>query len=150
MSTEVAAPAAAGYSFGPSEDQQLVREAIRQFADEQLMPGALERDKGKLFAREQWDAYRELGFAGMTVPEQYGGTPLDPISESIVIEELSRCDASFGVLVAVHSGLFGKTLMYWGSEEQKALWGPKLANGEVIGAYSLSEAGSGSDATAMS
>jgi butyryl-CoA dehydrogenase len=136
--------------FAHTSDQDLVRQTIRDFAEEQLLPGAMERDKHKTFAAEQWRAYSELGFAGMTVPEEYGGTPLDAISEAIVIEELSRCDASFGVLVAVHSGLFGNTLFNWGTEEQKQAWGPQLASGEVIGAYSLSEAGSGSDATAMS
>jgi butyryl-CoA dehydrogenase len=136
--------------FAHTEDQELVRQTVREFAEEQLGPGALERDKHKEFARVAWDAYRELGFAGMTIPEAYGGTPLDAISEAIVIEELSRVDASFGVLIAVHSGLFGSTLMNWGTEEQKAEWGPQLASGDVIGAYSLSEAGSGSDATAMS
>jgi alkylation response protein AidB-like acyl-CoA dehydrogenase len=86
----------------------------------------------------------------MTIGEAYGGTPLDGISEAIVIEELARCDASFSVLMAVHSGLTGKTLMNWGSEEQKHFVGPKMASGEWIAAYSLSEAGSGSDAAAMS
>jgi len=136
--------------FAHTEEQDLVRQTIREFAEEQLLPGALERDKNKQFAMEQWRAYSELGFTGMTVPEEYGGTPLDAVSEAIVIEELSRCDASFGVLVAVHSGLFGSTLMNWGTQAQKSEWGPKLASGEAIGAYSLSEAGSGSDATAMS
>jgi butyryl-CoA dehydrogenase len=136
--------------FAHTEEQELVRQTVRDFAETELTPGALERDKNKTFARQQWDAFRELGFAGMTIPEAYGGTPLDGISEAIVIEELSRCDASFGVLVAVHCGLFGNTLMNWGSEEIKQEWGPRLASGEAIGAYSLSEAGSGSDATAMS
>src|SRR4051812_2895157 len=97
-------------NFAHTEEQDLVRQTIRGFAEGQLLPGALERDKTKAFAAAQWRAYSELGFAGMTVPEQYGGTPLEAISEAIVIEELSRCDASFGVLVAVHSGLFGNTL----------------------------------------
>jgi acyl-CoA dehydrogenase len=135
--------------FGYTDEQQLVRDTVRQFAEEALLPGALYRDQHKQFAHEEWEQYRQLGFAGMTIGEKYGGTPLDAISEAIVIEELSRCDASFGVLVAVHSGLFSKTFMNWGSEQQKQEWGPSVASGELIGAYSLSEAGSGSDATAM-
>src|SRR5687768_6049444 len=115
--------------FAHTEEQDMVRQAIRDFAEEQLLPGAMQRDKTKTFAAEQWRAYSGLGFAGMTVPEEYGGTPLDAISEAIVIEELSRCDASFGVLVAVHSGLFGSTLMNWGTAQQKAEWGPRLATG---------------------
>jgi acyl-CoA dehydrogenase len=135
--------------FDYTAEQQLVRDTVRQFAEETLLPGALYRDQHKQFAQAEWEKFRELGFPGMTIGEKYGGTPLDAISEAIVIEELSRCDASFGVLVAVHSGLFSKTFMNWGSEHQKQEWGPSVASGEMIGAYSLSEANSGSDATAM-
>ena len=136
--------------FGYTEEQGMVRETVRDFAESELAPEALRRDKEKQFARPQWDKYCELGFAGMTVPEEYGGTELDSVSEAIVIEELSRVDASFGVLVAVHSGLTGKTLNNWATPEQKAKVLPKMASGEWIAAYSLSEAGSGSDAMAMS
>jgi acyl-CoA dehydrogenase len=137
-------------NFQHTQDQEMVRAAVRQFAEEVLLPGALHRDKTKQFAEEEWEQFSELGFPGMTIEERYGGTSLDSISEAIVIEELSRCDASFGVLMAVHCGLFSKTLMYWGNEDQKQEWGPDIASGKCIGAYSLSEAGSGSDATAMS
>jgi alkylation response protein AidB-like acyl-CoA dehydrogenase len=136
-------------NFGHTAEQQLVRETVREFAETVLAPGAMQRDKQKAFARAEWEKFSKLGFPGMTIGEKYGGSPLDSISESIVIEELSRVDASFGVLMAVHCGLFSKTLMYWGNEDQKQEWGPSIANGEAIGAYSLSEAGSGSDATAM-
>jgi len=136
--------------FAHTEEQDLVRQTVRDFAEAELLPGALERDKRKEFARAQWDKWCQLGFAGMSIGEAYGGSPLDSISDCIVIEELSRCDASFAVCMAVHAGLTGKTLMNWGSEEQKQLVGPKMASGEWIAAYSLSEAGSGSDAAAMS
>lgn len=135
--------------FGYTEEQILVRETIREFAENELMPGALQRDKDKQFAREQWDKFRELGFAGMTIPEEFGGVALDSVSEAIVIEELARCDASFAVLMAVHSGLTSKTLLNWGTQEQKQAVLPALATGEWIAAYSLSEANSGSDASAM-
>ncbi|MCC7477822.1 acyl-CoA dehydrogenase family protein [bacterium] len=136
--------------FAPTEEQEMVRQTVREFAETELLPGALERDKSKTFPKDKWAKWSELGFPGMTIDEAYGGTPLDGISDAIVIEELSRCDASFGVCMAVHSGLTGKTLMNWGSEEQKQLVGSKMASGEWIAAYSLSEAGSGSDAGAMS
>ncbi len=136
--------------FGYTEEQMMVRETVREFAESELAPEALKRDKEKLFARAQWEKYSELGFAGMTVADEYGGNELDSVSEAIVIEELSRVDASFGVLVAVHSGLTGKTLNNWATPEQKAQILPKMASGEWISAYSLSEAGSGSDAMAMS
>jgi len=86
----------------------------------------------------------------MTIEEEYGGTPLDAISEAIVIEELSRVDAAFGVMTAVHSGLTGSTMTTWGTPEQKQLVNPKMASGEWLAAYSLSEAGAGSDAAALS
>jgi acyl-CoA dehydrogenase len=135
--------------FQLTEEQQMVRDTIRDFAENELADGALQRDKEKQFAREQWEKFCELGFAGMTIGEDYGGTPLDPISECIVIEELSRVDAAFGVAVAVHSGLTGSTFMNWANEDQKKLVLPKMASGEWIAAYSLSEAGAGSDAAAL-
>ena len=85
----------------------------------------------------------------MTIPEQYGGQKLDDISEAIVIEELSRVDPSLGVMVAVHVGLCSMTIALSGNEAQKEKYLPKLASGEFLGAYSLSEAGSGTDAAAM-
>ena len=136
--------------FRHTDEQQMVRDTIREFAEAELVPDALKRDKEKLFAKEQWEKFAALGFSGMTIPEAYGGTPLDSISECIVIEELARCDASFSVLVAVHSGLTGSTIVNWATEEQKQFVLPKMASGEWIAAYSLSEAGSGSDAAAMS
>lgn len=136
--------------FELTDEQQMVRETVRDFAENELAPGALERDINKTFAMEQWKKFGELGFAGMTIEEEYDGTPLDAISEAIVIEELSRCDASFGVLVAVHSGLTGSTITNWATPEQKQLVCPKMASGEWIAAYSLSEAGAGSDAPALS
>jgi alkylation response protein AidB-like acyl-CoA dehydrogenase len=135
--------------FAYTDDQKMVRETVRQFAETELMPGALERDKNKTFARDAWNKWCKLGFAGMTIPEEYGGNPLDDISESIVIEELSRCDASFAVCMAVHAGLTGKTIVTWGSPEQKKKYLTKMASGEWLACYSLSEAGSGSDAASL-
>lgn len=136
--------------FKHTEEQQMIRETVREFAENELLPGALERDTNKLFATEQWKKFCDLGFAGMTIEDEYGGIKLDAISEAIVIEELSRCDASFGVLVAVHSGLTGSTITNWATPEQKQLVCPKMVSGEWIAAYCLSEAGAGSDATAIS
>ncbi len=138
--------------FAYTDEQQLVRDTVREFAEKELLPGALKRDKKKLFAREQWEKFSALGFAGMTIDEAYGGTPLDAVSECIVIEELSRCDASFGVLMAVHCGPHRLAMVTtWANDGAKAATSlPKMASGEWIAAYSLSEAGAGSDATAIS
>lgn len=136
--------------FDPSEENELIRGTVRRFAEEQLLPGALARDKEHRFADKQARSFAEMGFLGMTIPEEYGGTPLEDVSEAIVIEELSRCDASFGVFAAVHCGLVSKTIARWGTEEQKRRFLPGLASGELYGAYSLSEYGAGSDAAALS
>jgi alkylation response protein AidB-like acyl-CoA dehydrogenase len=136
-------------NFQPTEEQTLVREAIRQFAEERLRPTARARDKAQKPPLDEIRELARMGFLGMTIPEEYGGTPLDDVSEAIVIEELSRCDASAGVLVAVHCGLCSRTLVVWGTEAQKAKYLPRLAAGEAIGAYSLSEPNSGSDASAL-
>ena len=135
--------------FELTEEQRMIRETVREFAEKELMPGALERDINETQALDQWKQFCELGFAGMTIEEEYGGTPLDAISEAIVIEELSRCDAGFSVLVAVHSGLTGATMTTWGTEQKQNVV-PKMASGEWMAAYSLSEAGAGSDAASLS
>ena len=98
---------------------------------------------------DEFKEFAGLGFAGMTIPEKYGGQKLDDISEAIVIEELSRVDPSLGVMVAVHVGLCSMTIALNGTEDQKSKYLPKLASGEYLGAYSLSEASSGTDAAAM-
>ncbi len=136
--------------FELTEEQNMIRETVREFAENELAPGALERDETKTQALEQWKQFCELGFGGMTIEEEYGGTPLDAISEAIVIEELSRVDSGFSVLVAVHSGLTGATLTTWGTPEQKQQICTRMASGEWLAAYSLSEAGAGSDAAALS
>jgi alkylation response protein AidB-like acyl-CoA dehydrogenase len=135
--------------FGLNEEQQMIRDTVREFAEAELAPDALERDQNKEFARRAWDKFAELGFTGMTIEEEYDGAPVDSVSEAIVIEELSRVDASFGVCIAVHSGLTGSTVTNWATPEQKEIVARKMATGEWLAAYSLSEAGAGSDATAL-
>jgi butyryl-CoA dehydrogenase len=131
--------------FDYTEEQRMVRETVRKYAEKKLAPTARERDATKTPPVEELKEFKEMGFFGMTIPEAYGGNPLDDISEAIVIEELSRVDASAGVLLAVHSGLHSKTIVLWGTDEQKKKYLPRLATGEFVGAYSLSEAEAGSD-----
>jgi alkylation response protein AidB-like acyl-CoA dehydrogenase len=135
--------------FEPTDEQKMVRETVRQFAEERLRPTAHDRDKEQRPPLAEIKDFARMGFLGMTIPEEFGGAPLDDISEAIVIEELSRCDASAGVLVAVHCGLCSKTIVVWGTDAQKRKYLPRLASGEWIGAYSLSEPNSGSDAAAL-
>ena len=96
---------------------------------------------------EEWQAFLELGLQGITIPEEYGGAPIDDITESIVVENLLEL-TSFAVMYCVHVGLCAKTIALHGNEEQKQKYLSLLAAGEV-GAYSLSEAGAGTDAAAM-
>jgi alkylation response protein AidB-like acyl-CoA dehydrogenase len=135
--------------FSETEDQTMIRDMVRDFAETVAGPTCHQRDKEQKPPTEEFKQFAELGVAGMTIPENYGGQKLDDVSEAIVIEELSRVDPSLGVMVAVHVGLCSMTLVLNGNDEQKKRYLPKLASGEYLGAYSLSEAGSGTDAAAM-
>jgi len=135
--------------FRLTEDQQMVRDTARQFADEVVAPGADERDKTGEFPIEQFRAAGEYGFDGIAVPEEYGGAGLGAVELSLVLFEVNRVCASTGVTISVHNSLACAALVHAGSEEQKQRWLPRLASGEHLGAYSLSEAGCGSDAAAL-
>ncbi|MBR80038.1 MAG: acyl-CoA dehydrogenase [Euryarchaeota archaeon] len=135
--------------FGETEEQTMIREMVRGFAEEWLAPTCLERDKEQRAPLEEWRLFCEkTGLQGITVPEDFGGSPIDDVSEAIIIEELARVDPSFSVMFCVHVGLCSMTIALHGSEGQKAEYLPRLA-GEEIGAYSLSEAGAGTDAGAL-
>ena len=135
--------------FSETDDQTMIRDMVRDFAETVAGPSCHKRDKEQIPPIDEFKQFAELGVAGMTIPEKYGGQKLDDISEAIVIEELSRVDPSLGVMVAVHVGLCSMTITLNGTEEQKKKYLPKLASGESLGAYSLSEASSGTDAAAM-
>ena len=135
--------------FAETEDQKMIRGMVREFAEDVAGPTCNKRDREQIAPIEEFKKFAKLGFAGMTIPEKYGGQKLDDISEAIVIEELSRVDPSLGVMIAVHVGLCSMTIALSGNDEQKEKYLPKLASGEFLGAYSLSEAGSGTDAAAM-
>ena len=135
--------------FRETDEQSMIRQLVRDFAEEVLAPTASQRDKEQRPPIEEWEKFCEMGLQSMTIPEKYGGNPLDDISEAIVVEELARVDASFSVMFCVHVGLCSATIAIHGNEQQKSKYLPMLAGGE-IGAYSLSEAGSGTDAAAMS
>ena len=135
--------------FSETDDQTMIRDMVRDFAETVAGPSCHQRDKEQRPPIDEFKEFAGLGFAGMTISEKYGGQKLDDISEAIVIEELSRVDPSLGVMVAVHVGLCSMTIALNGNEEQKKKYLPKLASGEHLGAYSLSETGAGTDAAAM-
>ncbi len=135
---------------GLTEEQRQILEVARDFARDVLRPGAGRRDESEgTFDREPVDRLGELGFLGMLIPEEYDGLGLDMLTYLFALEEIAWGDASVAVSMSVHNSLPTQTLLRHGSEEQKERWLKPMARGEMLGAFSLSEAGSGSDAAAL-
>ncbi len=134
--------------FKETEEQSMIRGMVRSFAEDILGPTCLERDRTATPPIKEWEKFCEYGLQGITIPEEYGGNPVDDITEAIIVEELARVDPSFSVMYCVHVGLCAKTISLHGNHEQKKKYLNRLSAGE-IGAYSLSEAGAGTDAAAM-
>jgi alkylation response protein AidB-like acyl-CoA dehydrogenase len=135
--------------FELTEEHLMIRQAARDFAQNVLKPGVIERDEQQKFPTEEVKQLGELGFLGMMVSPQYGGSGMDAISYSIVMEELSKVDASTSVVVSVNNSLVCYGLEKYGNEEQKQKYLIPLAKGEKIGAFCLSEPEAGSDATSQ-
>ncbi|MGQ7853795.1 acyl-CoA dehydrogenase [Pedobacter sp. WC2501] len=135
--------------FELSEEQLMIQQAARDFAQQELKPGVIERDEHQKFPAEQVKKLGELGFLGMMVSEKYNGSGLDAISYVLVMEELSKIDASASVVVSVNNSLVCYGLEAYGSEAQKEKYLKPLAAGEKIGAFCLSEPEAGSDATSQ-
>ena len=132
-----------------SEEHELVRNTARKFAEKHLNPGVIERDENAEFPSEQVKMMGELGFMGVMVPERWNGAGMDTISYTLIIEELSRIDASAGVIVSVNNSLVCQIFVNYGNDWQKETYLTNLASGEHLGAFSLSEPQSGSDASNM-
>src|SRR5947199_8779832 len=131
-----------------TEDEILFRDNIRQFADEKIRPHVKEMDEKGVFEKDLIHDFFQLGLMGIEIPEQYGGGGAKFFEAILAVEELSRVDASSGVIVDVQNTLVNNALLRWGSDEQKKRYLPKMAS-EILGAYALSEASSGSDAFAL-
>jgi alkylation response protein AidB-like acyl-CoA dehydrogenase len=136
-------------NFQLTEEQLAVQEAARDFAQTELLPGVIERDTEARFPTQQIQKMGALGFMGMMVDPTYGGGGMDTISYVIAMEELSKIDASASVSMSVNNSLVCWGLEKYGSEEQKQKYLSKLATGELIGAFCLSEPEAGSDATSQ-
>ena len=132
-----------------SEEHELVRNTARKFAEKHLKPGVIERDENAEFPSEQVKMMGELGFMGVMVPERWNGAGMDTISYTLIIEELSRVDASAGVIVSVNNSLVCQIFVNYGNDWQKETYLTNLASGEQLGAFSLSAPQSGSDASNM-
>jgi alkylation response protein AidB-like acyl-CoA dehydrogenase len=135
--------------FHLTEEQLAVRDAARQFAQNELKPGVIERDSKMEYPYEQVRKMAELGFLGMMVPPEYGGGGMDTLSYVLAMEEISKVDNSCSVIMSVNNSLVCWGILEYGTEEQKQKYLPRLASGEWLGAFCLSEPEAGSDATSQ-
>ncbi len=136
-------------NFKLSEEHEMIRKMVRDFAENEVAPTAAERDEEERFDMDIFHQMAELGLTGIPWPEEYGGIGSDYLAYVIAVEELSRVCASTGVTLSAHTSLAGWPIYKFGSEEQKQKYLRPMAQGEKIGGYGLTEPGSGSDAGAM-
>ncbi len=132
-----------------NDEQKLLREEVRRFAEEVVRPIAKEIDAKGIFPTDTIRQAAEMGLTGVAVPEEYGGSGMDAISYCLIIEEISRVCASTGVILSVNNALVCDPLLKWANEEQKKKWLTPLAAGEKLGCFALTEPGAGSDAAAL-
>ena len=136
-------------NFQLTEEQEMLRKMVRDFAEKEVEPTAAERDEEERFDRSIFDKMADLGLAGIPWPEEYGGIGSDYVSYVIAVEELSRVCASVGVTLSAHVSLASWPIFKYGNEEQKQTFLRRLAEGSALGAYALSEPGAGSDVASM-
>jgi alkylation response protein AidB-like acyl-CoA dehydrogenase len=136
-------------NFEFTEEQKMIRQSARDYAQRELIKDILERDEHSIFPAEHIKNLAELGFLGMLVSSKYGGTGMDTVSYVLAIEEISKVDASVGVIISVNNSLVAYGLEEFGTEEQKQKYLVPLAKGEKLGAFLLSEPEAGSDATSQ-
>ncbi len=137
-------------TFELTEEQLSIQKAARDFAQNELKPGVIDRDRGMIYPTEQIKRMGELGFLGMMVSPEYGGMGTDTVSYALVMEELSKVDSSCSVIMSIQNSLINWGIEKFGTEEQKQKYLPRLAAGEIIGSFCLSEPEAGSDATSQS
>lgn len=135
--------------FSLTSEQELIRESARAFCDREVIPHVRDWDRDEQLDRDLVAKLAAAGYLGATLPEEHGGMGLDTASYCLLMEELGRADASVRGIVSVNLGLVGKTIVKWGTEEQKREWLPRLASGETLGCYALTEHGSGSDPASL-
>jgi alkylation response protein AidB-like acyl-CoA dehydrogenase len=128
-----------------SDDQRAVQLAVREWVAEVVTPDALRNDREERFPQEALDGLKKTGFAGMSIPEAYGGGGADPLTYCLFIEELSRGDANVRSIMSVHLGLVAGSIDRWGTDEQKQHWLPRMATGQVLGCFGLTEPDHGSN-----
>ena len=137
-------------NFDYSEEQKLIATSAKEFAEQYIRPHIMEWDEAQTFPQEVFKKAGEMGFMGIFIPEEYGGSGLGYHEYIAIIDEISQVDPSIGLSVAAHNSLCTGHIYYFGNEEQKKKWLPKLTSAEYIGAWGLTEHGTGSDAGGMS
>jgi alkylation response protein AidB-like acyl-CoA dehydrogenase len=135
--------------FSLSDDQRLIRDTVRQFMEAEVRPVIREYDRQEKFPLEQIRKFGEMGFCGMLVPEEWGGAGTDTLSYVLMLEEVGRVDAAFTVALSVHISIVCVQLWKYGSDAQKKKYLPRLARGEMLGAFCLTEPQAGSDSAAI-
>jgi alkylation response protein AidB-like acyl-CoA dehydrogenase len=133
-------------NFDLTPEQEMIKKTIKDFADQEVAPGAVERDKTKQFPKEVFNKLADMGIMGLPFPEEYGGAGADTVSFAIVTEELSRVCASTGITYSAHISLGGAPIYLFGTEEQKQKYLTPICTGESFGAFGLTEPNAGSDA----
>jgi alkylation response protein AidB-like acyl-CoA dehydrogenase len=135
--------------FPQTEEQREIQRTAREFAAAEITPFTAQWDRDSHFEPTLVKKLGDLGFLGMLIPEQYDGLGLDALTYLMALEEISTHDASVGVMMSVHNSLPTQMILAYGSEAQKQRWLPPMARGELLGAFALSEPGSGSDASSL-
>ena len=132
--------------FQLTDEQRLISETAREFADKEIVPRVRDNDRAARFDRELASKLGEVGYLGAPVAEQYGGRGLDYIGYGLIVEQVGRADSSARTVVSVQTSLVAGSIERWGTEEQKQEWLPRLCSGEALGCFGLTEPDTGSDA----
>ncbi|MFP4477682.1 MAG: acyl-CoA dehydrogenase family protein, partial [Desulfatibacillaceae bacterium] len=132
-------------SFRLTTEQKMVQKMVREFARGELAPTAAERDRSKEFPRDNLKKMADLGLLGMMVPVEYDGAGADTVSYVLALMEVAQACASTAVVMSVHNSIVCESILRYGSDEQKQRWLPRLAGGEIIGAFAMTEPLAGSD-----
>lgn len=132
-----------------TDEQQMMKQMVRKFAEEKVAKAVEHMEKTDEFPKELIKEMGELGLMGIPIPEKYGGSEMDYTSYILAIQEISKVSAAVGVILSVHTSVGTNPILYFGTEEQKQKYIPKLASGEYLGAFALSEPSAGSDAAGM-
>src|SRR6476469_1242938 len=135
--------------FELTDEQRLISEAAREFADREILPRVRDNDRAARFDRELASKLGEVGYLGAPVAEEYGGRGLDYLGYGLIVEEIGRADSSARTVVSVQTSLVAGSIEQWGTEEQKTSLLPKLCTGEWLGCFGLTEPGTGSDAASV-